>query len=299
MAESMSNSLAGDHNFGIASENWYTPQRSILGDAYRNAAGEALDSNNSGVVRIGSGVAATILAVPGLLNDVGRDLYNLPNKFVVSGQDMSIGYSTGDPYRFSNGLMNASIGLLESAGVSSALKNGMLANQAANEYVSSSSAARVSYGANTVAETLAPRVNVADEFIMKTGKNGSTTLQYGNPEGVHGLIVNVDKNGVLGFEIRAPQGGSSMSQATGTDMFLSATQRLQQEGVQVNSIRGTWIEGTDSVNSAQYLSNLSKGMTPQQAAANTWTGRIAASQGYTNVGVPKTGYGTTTVIFGK
>jgi hypothetical protein len=82
-------------------------------------------------------------------------------------------------------------------------------------------------------------------------------------------------------------------------MFLSAMQRLKQEGVQVNSIRGTWIEGTDSVNSAQYLSNLSKGMTPQQAAANTWTGRIAASQGYTNVSVPKTSYGTTTVIFGK
>jgi hypothetical protein len=34
---------------------------------------------------------------------------------------------------------------------------------------------------------------------MKTGKNGSTTLQYGNPEGVHGLNVYVDKNGVFGF----------------------------------------------------------------------------------------------------
>jgi hypothetical protein len=100
-----------------------------------------------------------------------------------------------------------------------------------------------------------PRVDVTDEFLLKNGKNGSTTLQYGNPEGVHGLIVNVDKNGVLGFDIRSPQGGSSISNASGTDIFLSAMQRLEQEGINVNTIRGTWIEGTDSVNSAQYLVN--------------------------------------------
>jgi hypothetical protein len=144
-----------------------------------------------------------------------------------------------------------------------------------------------------------PRVDVTDDFILKSGKNGSATLRFGDPQGVHGLIVNVDKNGVLGFDIRAPQGGSSFSSASGTDMFLSAMQRLDQEGVQVSAIRGTWVEGTDSVNSAQYLNNLNKGMLPQQAAANTWTGRLAASQGYTNVGVPKTSFNRTTVIFGR
>lgn len=82
-------------------------------------------------------------------------------------------------------------------------------------------------------------------------------------------------------------------------MFASAMQRLDQEGVQVNAIRGTWIEGTDSVNAAEYLSNLDRGMSPQQAAANTWTGRMAARYGFTNVGVPNTGYSTTTVIFGR
>ena len=151
----------------------------------------------------------------------------------------------------------------------------------------------------STASRLAPRVDVTDEFMLRTGKNGSTTLQYGNPEGVHGLIVNVDKHGVLGFDIRAPQGGSSMSNASGTDMFLSAMQRLGQQGVQVNAVRGTWIEGTDSVNAARYLANLNRGLTPQQAAASTWTGRMAASQGFTNVGTPKTSFGTTTVQFGK
>ncbi|MES2933714.1 MAG: hypothetical protein V4805_09535, partial [Pseudomonadota bacterium] len=149
MAESISNTLAGDSGKGIASENWYTPSRSILGDAYRNTMHEALDSNNSGVMRVGSGVAATVLAVPGLLNDVGRDLYNLANTFAVSGQDMSIGYSTGDPYRISNGLMNASVGLLSAAGAGGALGKSILGNMAANEYAAAGSAARASYGANT------------------------------------------------------------------------------------------------------------------------------------------------------
>jgi hypothetical protein len=144
-----------------------------------------------------------------------------------------------------------------------------------------------------------PRVDVTDDFIVKTGSDGTVRLQYGNPDGVSGLIVNVDSDGTLGFNIRAPSGGDPVSGASGTDMFASAMQRLDQEGVQVNAIRGTWIEGTDSVNSAEYLSNLDQGMSPQQAAANTWTGRMAARYGFTNVGVPNTGYSTTTVIFGR
>lgn len=144
-----------------------------------------------------------------------------------------------------------------------------------------------------------PRVNVADDFIMRTTPNGSVTLKFGNPEGVHGLIVDVDQQGVLGFNIRSPAGGSSFSDASGTDMFASAMQRLNQEGIQVNSIRGTWIEGTDSVNAAEYLTNIDRGMSPQRAAANTWTGRMAEEYGFTNVGVPKTGHTITTVIFGR
>ncbi|RKP43266.1 hypothetical protein, partial [Trinickia fusca] len=144
-----------------------------------------------------------------------------------------------------------------------------------------------------------PRVNVADDFAYRENKNGSVTLQYGDPEGVHGLIVNVDRQGVLGFDIRSAPGGSSLSNASGTDMFASAMERLEREGVQVNAIRGMWIGGTDSVNAAQYLSNLDRGMPPQQAAANTWTGRMVARYGYTNVGMPNTGYSVTTVIFGR
>ncbi|NVZ30064.1 hypothetical protein HX881_31245 [Pseudomonas gingeri] len=76
--------------------------------------------------------------------------------------------------------------------------------------------------------------------------NGGTTLRYGNPEGVAGLVVNVDKTGVLGFEIRAAQ-NHPFYDASGTDMFASAMQRLGNEGIQVNKIRAAWEAGTDSV----------------------------------------------------
>ena len=143
-----------------------------------------------------------------------------------------------------------------------------------------------------------PRVNVADDFVYKANKNGSVTLQYGNPDGVHGLIVNVDRQGILGFDIRSTP-GNSFSDASGTDMFASAMQRLQRENVQVNAIRGVWIEGADSVNAAQYLTNLNRGLSPRNAAADTWTGRMAARYGYTNVGAPSAGFSSTTVIFGR
>ncbi len=130
---------------------------------------------------------------------------------------------------------------------------------------------------------LAARIDVTDEFILKTAKNGSIKMHYGNPDGVHGLVVNVDRDGILGFNIRA---SGSRSNPSGQDMFISAMQRLEQENVQVNAIRGTWVEGSDSVNTAEYLANLGKGMAPQQAAASTWTGRMSAKYGYTNIGVP-------------
>ncbi|WP_019360673.1 hemagglutinin repeat-containing protein [Pseudomonas asplenii] len=145
---------------------------------------------------------------------------------------------------------------------------------------------------------LSPRIDVTSEFFMKSYKDGLVTLKYGNPDGfgVAGLIVSVDKNGILGFDIR-----SSSSSPSGVDMFVSAMQRLDQEGVKVSAIRGAWVGGTDSVNTAEYLGNLAKGMSPTEAAANTWTGRLAAKYGFTSVQAPQTAMfsDTTTVIFKK
>lgn len=82
-------------------------------------------------------------------------------------------------------------------------------------------------------------------------------------------------------------------------MFSSAMQRLNQEGVQVNKIRGAWLSNTDSVNTAQYSANLAKGMSPNDAALNTWTGKLAQKYGFTKVESIENKGGGTYVIFGK
>ncbi|WP_423814595.1 adhesin [Pseudomonas viridiflava] len=144
---------------------------------------------------------------------------------------------------------------------------------------------------------LKPRIDVTSSFSMKSYKDGLVTLRYGNPEeGGAGLSLSVDKSGVLGFDVRSSNNALNPS---GTDMFISAMQRLEQEGIKVNAVRGAWFGGTDSVNTSEYLANLEKGMLPAEAAAKTWTGRIAAKYGFTNVQTPvkERWNDATTVIF--
>ncbi|HCT04029.1 MAG TPA: adhesin [Pseudomonas sp.] len=143
-----------------------------------------------------------------------------------------------------------------------------------------------------------PKIDVTNEFSITVSKYGDTTLKYGNPDGVAGLVVNVDKSGVLGFEIRAAKDHPYFD-ASGTDMFSSAMQRLGNEGIQVNQIRGAWEVGTDSVNTAQYLQNISKGMSKENAALNTWTGQISQKYGFTKVEKIETVGEMTYVTFGK
>ena len=93
--------------------------------------------------------------------------------------------------------------------------------------------------------------------------------------------------------------GNAATLGTGTDMFASGMRRLSADGVQVNAIRGYWIEDSGSVNLQQYTENLNT-MDPQAAAANTWTGRIAGRYGYLQVSSPRTNmFGNSTVIFSK
>lgn len=144
-----------------------------------------------------------------------------------------------------------------------------------------------------------PRIDVTDRFVVTPGKDGGMTLKYGNPDGVSGIVVNVDKNGVLGFDVRASKDPNAFYDGSGIDMFSSSMQRLAQEGVPVNKIRGAWVEGSDSVNYAQFSQNLSAGMNPVDAAKNTWTGKLAAWYGYTKVEkIEKIGE-ITYVTFGK
>lgn len=141
-----------------------------------------------------------------------------------------------------------------------------------------------------------PRVDVSDEFKVIVQKDGTRTYSYLDPaDGNHGLVVSV-VNGVLGFEIRAQ--GDASALGSGRDMFYSAMKRLESDGVEVNSIRGYWVKGTDSVNYQQYV-DASGVMGKENAALNTWTGKIAQDYGFTKVLKVEEKFGDIVVIFGK
>ncbi|MHA3735423.1 DUF637 domain-containing protein [Pseudomonas sp. Eth.TT006] len=143
-----------------------------------------------------------------------------------------------------------------------------------------------------------PKFDVTDAFERLPTSNGVSTWKYGNPDGVAGLVVRVNDEGVLAFEIRAAK-DHPYFEASGTDMFASAMQRLGNEGVQVNKIRGSWETGTDSVNIAQCRQNIANGMSQENAALNTWTGKLSQKYGFTKVEkIEDDGY-TTYVTFGK
>jgi hypothetical protein len=121
---------------------------------------------------------------------------------------------------------------------------------------------------------------VQDDFAHKSN-NGYHAYDYGDVDSGHGLGASISPNGTLGFEISAL--GDSGRLGSGTDMFASLMNRLDADGVSVTQLRGQWYPGPNSTNFSQYMANVKAGMSPTVAAANTWTGRIAAQYGYTRV----------------
>jgi hypothetical protein len=129
-----------------------------------------------------------------------------------------------------------------------------------------------------------PRLDVSDKFNIKR-YDGMTDIDYLDAEnGTHGLNAYINRDGILSLEIRA-QGDASIL-GSGTDMFSSLMKRINNNNISINGINGVWELGTDSVNAAEFVQNINTGMTREQAAMNTWTGRIASRYGYTVVLVP-------------
>ncbi|MDR5776588.1 MULTISPECIES: hypothetical protein, partial [unclassified Caballeronia] len=129
-----------------------------------------------------------------------------------------------------------------------------------------------------------PRIDISNEFSINR-YGGGVSIDYLDAEyGSHGLNAYIDQSQRLSFEVRAQ--GDIAALGSGTDMFASMMLRLDREGIPVNGITGTWISGTDSVNAAEYGRNLAAGMSKEDAAINTWTGRMASRYGFTSVTVP-------------
>lgn len=127
---------------------------------------------------------------------------------------------------------------------------------------------------------LPPRVDISDDLNRINRSDVDAQYLYRDPDAGHGIEITL-KNGSLEFNVAA--GGDAAALGSGTDMFNSAMLRLQRDGVKVDRVQGVWIPGTGSDNYSQFINNVNSGMTRTDAARNTWTGRIAASHGYSEV----------------
>jgi hypothetical protein len=205
-------------------------------------------------------------------------------------------YGWGDSRTLFNGGVTALGALGATFGVANAVygKGGFVRNYRATKLNEARIAGHT--GKSNLIPT--PRINIADKFKKKINKDGSVNYTYGDPNNAgHGLIINIDKNGTLGFDIAR----SSANPVSGLDMFSSAMLRLKADGVNVSGIRGFWISESGSVNYSSFMSNI-ENMGEVAAALNTWTGRIAQRYGFNQVSFPNgvsKNSRNVTVLFGK
>ncbi len=70
----------------------------------------------------------------------------------------------------------------------------------------------------------------------------------------------------------------------GADLFDALLLRLWGDGIAVNRVNHLWLEGSD--NYLAYANNLKRGMTREQAAAQTWSGAYWGERGFGKVRIP-------------
>ncbi|MBO0881191.1 MAG: hypothetical protein J2P17_12755, partial [Mycobacterium sp.] len=105
---------------------------------------------------------------------------------------------------------------------------------------------------------------------------------YDSPGGANGIIASVDSNGILNTVITAGEGTPK-----GSVMFQDAMDAL---GSNVQGIRGKWLSGSGELqdNLDSFNAGIQNGLTPQEAALNTFTGKMAVQNGFTNVTIENT-----------
>jgi hypothetical protein len=102
---------------------------------------------------------------------------------------------------------------------------------------------------------------------------GTYSEFYGGSEG--GVVANLDENGVLSLAIE--KGPTTPS---GGQMFTDAVNNFGVDNI--NAIEGKWIRAMPS-NLNTFNDLVRSGMSPEEAAASTFTGKMAARFGFTEV----------------
>lgn len=96
------------------------------------------------------------------------------------------------------------------------------------------------------------------------------------PEGAlqHFMFGGVDQHGVMRFAIRA--GESRQQYGSGAEMVMTMTNALQALHIPIRQIECVWeCAGAMTSNHRQFWANMDNGMSPEQAARETFTGRMA------------------------
>lgn len=110
------------------------------------------------------------------------------------------------------------------------------------------------------------------------GQLGPNQMYSNYLNGRAGLMASMDSDHILDLYIVRGEGTSTPS---GADMFNEAMAQFSD----VRGVRGTWIGGGDIAdNFNSYKANLDT-MSPQDAAAATFTGKMAIRAGFTNITV--------------
>lgn len=115
------------------------------------------------------------------------------------------------------------------------------------------------------------------------GHNTSCPTEYFNTydsDGSSGVIASIDSDGILNTAIQAGDGTPN-----GAKMFEDALEAL---GPRTRGIRGKWVAGDMQDNLDSFNSGIQVGLDPEKAAMHTFTGKMAARNGFTRATIERT-----------
>lgn len=140
--------------------------------------------------------------------------------------------------------------------------------------------------AEILGEGLVPQPSHASLDLSKAMTSGKLTgtklhsISY-EPSWNHFFRATVDPDARMQFEIMALENRGEYG--TGTEIFLSAIKRLNNDGIKIKEIQADWSSGDFGANWRQFMNTYLAGETAEVAAKSTFTGRMAARIGLTEV----------------
>lgn len=94
------------------------------------------------------------------------------------------------------------------------------------------------------------------------------------------------RNGIFEYAIRATE--DRVRYGSGQEIFLNVMEALRNEGVNIDKISGFWpAKWKMTTNNDMFWKEIEAGKSPEIAACNTFTGKMAARLGFTGVEIPE------------